>query len=43
MGVPLRVEQLFPTGWLITHAIGSITLPNHPGVLAHPRIHWPHR
>lgn len=29
MGVPPRVEQLFPTGWLIAHAVASITLPNH--------------
>lgn len=29
MGVPLRVEQLFTTGWLITHAVASITLLNH--------------
>lgn len=28
MGVPPRVEQLFPTGWHIAHAVASITLPN---------------
>lgn len=28
-GCAPRPEQLFPTGWLIAHAVASITLPNH--------------
>lgn len=31
------MEQLFPTGWLITRAVASITIPNHSRGIGPPK------